>query len=196
MAKQRYYAKDKVVTNYCSIKGSIELAKRIEAYWAERGAKTTCSMTIDHVPNSYAVVGGVRSNMRNGLPVKWDKPDHVHAYVLNQMFGDPIMPTMVIRRYETDEFLKSFDADAHAPGVPYPTGYAEWTYKLDEAMVFGNASEAIAFYRTQSKATPFRPDGKPNLPLTVFSVAFDTMQYAQSLADALKKANSDASRNA
>jgi hypothetical protein len=31
VTKQRYYAKDKVVTNYCSIKGSIELAKRIEA---------------------------------------------------------------------------------------------------------------------------------------------------------------------
>jgi hypothetical protein len=103
---------------------------------------------------------------------------------------------MVIRRYETDEFLKSFDPDVHEPGVPYPTGYAEWTAKLDEAMVFGNAVEAISFYRTQSKVTPLRPDGRANLPLTVFSVSFDTMKDALVLKGALDKAKSDASRNA
>lgn len=106
------------------------------------------------------------------------------------------MSTMVIRRYETDEFLKSFDPDAHAPGVPFPTGYAEWTADPKEAMVFGNAGEAIQFYRTQSKVTPLRPDGKPNLPLTAFSVSFDKLQDALFLKDALDKAKPNASRNA
>jgi hypothetical protein len=101
-----------------------------------------------------------------------------------------IMPTMVIRRYETGEYLKSFDPDVRAPGTTYPTGYAVWTNKLDEAMIFGNAGEAIHFYRTQSQVTPFRPDGKPNMPLTVFSVSFDTLQDA--LRVTLDKAKADA----
>jgi hypothetical protein len=91
------------------------------------------------------------------------------------------MPIMVIRWTETGEYLKSFDPDVHAPGAPFPTGYAEWSSNLDEAMTFGHAGEAIAFYRTQSTVTPWRPDGRPNLPLTVFSVSFDR------LADALNE---------
>jgi hypothetical protein len=103
---------------------------------------------------------------------------------------------MVIRRYETDEFLESFDPDVHAPGVPFPTGYAVWTDDIKKAMIFGNAGEAIAFFRTRSTVTPFRPDGRPNCPLTVFSVSFDTLQDAQRIKDSLDKAKPDALRNA
>lgn len=87
------------------------------------------------------------------------------------------MAMTVIREIESGEFLKSFDPDVHAPGVPYPTGYAEWTSNLDEAMVFGNAGKAITFYRTQSTVTPFRPDGERNCPLSVFSVSFEPLDH-------------------
>lgn len=95
----------------------------------------------------------------------------------------------VIRRTETGEFLKSFDPDAHAPGVPYPTGFAEWTFNVNDALTFGHAGHAINFYKTQSKATPYRPDGRPNRPLTVFTVDFITLK------DALSGDNDNAPRN-
>lgn len=68
------------------------------------------------------------------------------------------------------EYLMSFDPDAHAPGKRYPTGEAKVTSKLRRAMKFKNTADALTFYRTQSKVTPTRPDGKPNRPLTKFTI--------------------------
>lgn len=68
-------------------------------------------------------------------------------------------------------WLQSFDPDAHAPGVPYPTGDALFTEDGNKALRFKDYSDAVAFLFTQSKVTPLRPDGGRNLPLRAFTMA-------------------------
>lgn len=41
---------------------------------------------------------------------------------------------------------------------------------LAEAKHFADLTEALAFWQTQSRVRPRRPDGEPNRPLTGFSV--------------------------
>jgi hypothetical protein len=83
----------------------------------------------------------------------------------------------VLRNIQTEEYLKSFDPDAHAPGMPaYPTGDAEWTSVPGEAMIFPTHVEALMFWKTQSTIVPLRPDGKPNRPLTAFSVSVERLE--------------------
>jgi len=38
------------------------------------------------------------------------------------------------------------------------------------AMRFDDVGEAMEFWRRQSTVMPFRPDGKPNRPLTAFTI--------------------------
>lgn len=49
-------------------------------------------------------------------------------------------------------------------------GHAEWTGKIEDAQVFPDVARALEFWKTSPKARPTRPDGKPNRPLTAFSV--------------------------
>jgi hypothetical protein len=56
-------------------------------------------------------------------------------------------------------------------GCPtYPTGLIDSSRDPSEAMTFETAADAVAFYNTQSKTVPYRPDGAPNCPLTAFTV--------------------------
>jgi hypothetical protein len=52
------------------------------------------------------------------------------------------------------------------------TGVAEWTRDPAQAMTFATAEAATACYRAIPHNRPLRADGKPNQPLTMFSVAF------------------------
>ena len=65
-------------------------------------------------------------------------------------------------------WLRSFDFDA-AGGQ----GVGDWTRDKARARHFQSVAGATAFWRTQSKAVPLRPDGKPNRPLTAITVTFD-----------------------
>jgi len=49
---------------------------------------------------------------------------------------------------------------------------ATWTREPAQAMTFPTGAAAIACYRAVPFNRPLRPDGKPNPPLTIFSVAF------------------------
>jgi hypothetical protein len=51
-------------------------------------------------------------------------------------------------------------------------GVAEWTRDLAKAMTFATAEAAKACYSAVPYNRPLRPDGRPNQPLTSFSVAF------------------------
>src|SRR5262245_12547274 len=62
------------------------------------------------------------------------------------------------------QYLKSFSVDAYGG-----RGYAEWTADPRQAMRFAGINEALLFRKTQSRAKPFRPDGKPNRPLTAIT---------------------------
>lgn len=68
------------------------------------------------------------------------------------------------------EWLVSFDPNDHAPGKPYPTGFCYSDIDPAKAKRFKNKVDAWQFWNIQSDKVPFRPDGKPNKPLTAFTV--------------------------
>lgn len=43
----------------------------------------------------------------------------------------------------------------------------------DEAMVFDDAGQALEYWKRQSTKVPLRPDGKPNRPLTMYTVQIE-----------------------
>jgi len=51
-------------------------------------------------------------------------------------------------------------------------GVAEWTRDPAQAMTFETAEAGAGCYRAVAHNRPLRPDGKPNCPLTMFTVAF------------------------
>jgi hypothetical protein len=65
-------------------------------------------------------------------------------------------------------FLKAYDPEA-MDGY----GLASWTGDKAEALVFGSFGEAFDAWRAIPASRPLRPDGKPNRPLTAFTVAFE-----------------------
>jgi hypothetical protein len=67
----------------------------------------------------------------------------------------------------------------YAPGFGWVHSYEDtacgrgsvlFTLKPAAAKSFPGPSEALEFWRTQSKTVPMRPDGKPNRPLTAYTV--------------------------
>jgi|SRR5215831_4915616 len=72
-------------------------------------------------------------------------------------------------------WLKSYDPDIHAEGAPYPTGMIETTDDPLEAMKFDSKREAMECWNTQSTVVPYRPDGRPNKPLTAFTVEIKSL---------------------
>jgi hypothetical protein len=65
-------------------------------------------------------------------------------------------------------YLASYDPEANDGN-----GIASWTPDPAEAMTFPTTEEAAGCYRAVPASRPLRPDGKPNRPLTMFSVIFD-----------------------
>jgi hypothetical protein len=61
---------------------------------------------------------------------------------------------------------------SYSPEGANGTGVAQWTRDPAHAMTFATAEAATACYRAVPLNRPLRPDGKPNCPLTMFSVAF------------------------
>jgi hypothetical protein len=54
----------------------------------------------------------------------------------------------------------------------YAGGYgaAWWTANVDAACTFAEPAEAWALWRHQSVAMPLRADGRPNRPLTTYTI--------------------------
>src|SRR5262252_2180278 len=69
------------------------------------------------------------------------------------------------------KYLRSYDP-APLAGRPYDGGRLETTRFPYLAMRFDSPKEAIECWRTQApEPHDLRPDGKPNRPLTAFSVS-------------------------
>jgi len=68
------------------------------------------------------------------------------------------------------KYLLSYDPDA-ADG----RGVATFTDDKSKAMKFKDFVEAWELWRKQSALRPTRPDGKPNRPLTAFTVTFENV---------------------
>jgi hypothetical protein len=49
-------------------------------------------------------------------------------------------------------------------------GAAKWTEDVARALRFESMLDALVFWRTQSKTRPYRSDGRPNKPLTAYTV--------------------------
>jgi hypothetical protein len=54
-------------------------------------------------------------------------------------------------------------------------GSMEFTADQDEALTFPSVAEALTYWRTVSKTVPRRDDGKPNRPLTAYTVTIQTL---------------------
>jgi hypothetical protein len=63
------------------------------------------------------------------------------------------------------QYIKSFDPEAYDG-----RGDAEGTFDKREALTFTTGEDALNFWRQQSKTRPLREDGRPNRPLTAFTV--------------------------
>jgi hypothetical protein len=67
-----------------------------------------------------------------------------------------------------DCFVKSFDVEAYDG-----RGDLRVTPDLDDAKTFADASEALTFYRQRPKCHLWRTDGKPNRPLTAYTILIE-----------------------
>lgn len=69
-----------------------------------------------------------------------------------------------------DAWLASYDLEAEDP-QRFPGG-GTYTFTSDpaKALVFNDVSEVLALWKSQARRVPFRHDGKPNRPLTQFTV--------------------------
>lgn len=63
------------------------------------------------------------------------------------------------------QYLKSYN-----PNADHSKPLAEWTATLDEAMSFDSVADALACWKQVRTIDPIRKDGKPNRPLTAFTV--------------------------
>jgi len=62
-------------------------------------------------------------------------------------------------------WLTVADVEAHGG-----RGWAEMSTDQAKALTFASPADAFEFWRRQSRTRPVRPDGKPNRPLTAFTV--------------------------
>lgn len=65
------------------------------------------------------------------------------------------------------EYLATFDPEAGDGG-----GEATFTPEIAAALHFPDVAAAYRFYGTRPICRPTRPDGKPNRPLTAFTMEF------------------------
>lgn len=66
------------------------------------------------------------------------------------------------------QYLCYYDPDAFDGG-----GSAEFTTEIINAKRFDSINKALDFWRKQSSVKPLRSDGRPNRPLTAFSVSIE-----------------------
>ena len=72
--------------------------------------------------------------------------------------------------YLNDHELSDYWLAEYDPDFDDGRGYIRGTEDPDEAMRFNSAMEALELWRAVSTVRPLRPDGKPNRPLSAFSV--------------------------
>jgi hypothetical protein len=62
-------------------------------------------------------------------------------------------------------YVSKFDPDAHQG-----RGEVRASRELKDALTFESHESAHTFWKQSSKVQPWRPDGKPNRPLTAYNV--------------------------
>ena len=77
------------------------------------------------------------------------------------------------RRFHPGVFLKSFDFNANNG-----SGSWEFTRHIEEAMKFSNVEAGLRYWNTVCPSRPVRVDGKPNKPLTMFTISLISAEGA------------------
>lgn len=72
--------------------------------------------------------------------------------------------------YIHDDTRNEIGAWLVAADFDTPVGTFIFTASPALAMPFESAGDVLDYWRTQSKTFPLRPDGRPNRPLTAFSI--------------------------
>lgn len=67
-------------------------------------------------------------------------------------------------------YLAGYDVEAFEG-----RGTSSWTENRFDAMLFADHKTAFEIWRKQSETLPLRPDGKPNRPLTAFTVEIESI---------------------
>lgn len=80
----------------------------------------------------------------------------------------PYVLSVIDKDGQDTGFLTKVDFEYGGPG--YPTGTAESSPDIHQAILFDTAADAIDFMMTQSKSCPIRPDGEPNRPLRALNL--------------------------
>ena len=70
-----------------------------------------------------------------------------------------------------DTFLHSYDPEAHDG-----RGEATWTTDPAHARTFASTADALACWRAVPRNRPTRVDGKPNRPLSAFTVEISAQE--------------------
>lgn len=83
----------------------------------------------------------------------------------------------VIINMATGKYLARYDPEYVPKGTINPTmsGVADWTDNVDKAMHFATNAAALRCWNTQGVRVPLRADGKPNKPLTAFTILVQTV---------------------
>jgi hypothetical protein len=69
------------------------------------------------------------------------------------------------------QYLLKFDPDAFGG-----RGLVDWTPDKARAIRFASMEEAAVCWRRQSARVPLRDDGRPNRPLTAYSITFEIVE--------------------
>jgi len=72
---------------------------------------------------------------------------------------------------EEGTYVHEFDPDGHGGH-----GDLVCTSDIKDAKRFESIADAFDFYRQQSKTHPLRHDGKPNRPLTAFTISVENYE--------------------
>ena len=93
--------------------------------------------------------------------------------LVGQVNDDVVMPPMTADgRFRTAVFLKDYDPDCSNGG-----GGVDYTLNFLEAKKFSSIKEASAYCARPSKTNPLRADGKPNVPISAFSLNASVIMF-------------------
>jgi hypothetical protein len=73
------------------------------------------------------------------------------------------------------QWLTFYDPDGGDQTLAYPTGDSKWSEQPARALRFDSIGDAVTYWRQQSTRTPFRPDGKPNRPLSALTISIEPL---------------------
>ena len=82
-----------------------------------------------------------------------------------------IAGTATVIATDAQQWLLAFDVDAHGG-----RGDIKLTTDKTKALRFDDMIAAFECWKRVSTVRPKRPDGKPNRPLTAYTVTFDTVE--------------------